>query len=448
MAERAGWNVAREHLLIDNDVSATSGVVRPSYRRLLGLIERGEIDALVVWNTDRLYRLYRDLMPLIDLIKRRPIDIKTVTSGDVDLSSADGRLTAGIKAQVSQHEAERIGERVTMRHSRNAKQGRAHGGTPNPFGYTRTEAGHLVVDEAQAELIREAAGRILNGASLNSIVLDWNSRGIATAGKATHWRPNSLTKVLTSGRIVALREYRGDVIGPADWAPILDRETWERVRSRITHAPIGRQPRRALLAGLVYCANVRADGEPCGCRMRSVSGGDPSNPHPMAKYRSPGYMCDPANGNGCGSNTAKAAGVEAVVLAHVFDAMKVTNVAAVRARRGGAEVGELIAAIEADERLLDEYAEAASQMRPSEYLSITGAIRDRLDAARRKLDELSADVEVDTSVIEGVTPETFDGLDLSIKQAVIRLYVQRVEVAKGKPGRTFDATRVRVVTTD
>ncbi|MFZ1491662.1 MAG: recombinase family protein [Ilumatobacteraceae bacterium] len=87
-------------------------------------------------------------------------------------------------------------------------------------------------------MIREAAARVLGGQSLTSIVVDFNKRGIPSAhGKK--WRPGSLGMVLRSGRITGLRESKGEVVGEANWEPILDRATWEQVRSRLTMLPLG-----------------------------------------------------------------------------------------------------------------------------------------------------------------------------------------------------------------
>ncbi|HEY4569857.1 MAG TPA: recombinase family protein [Kribbella sp.] len=68
LADRRGWRVAEE--FVDNDVSASSGRVRPAYARMLGAIEAGKIDAVVVWAADRLHRRPVELEHFIDLVSR------------------------------------------------------------------------------------------------------------------------------------------------------------------------------------------------------------------------------------------------------------------------------------------------------------------------------------------------------------------------------------------
>src|SRR5690606_18215580 len=102
-------------------------------------------------------------------------------------------------------------------------------------------------------------------------------------------------------------------------------DTWERVRSRITHAPIGRRPKTNLLAGFCRCGNVLSDGTVCGATMATLS-------EKMDKVVKPGgrpprrmIACDKANHHGCGSNTVKAEEVEKIVIAHVLEAADGVN---------------------------------------------------------------------------------------------------------------------------
>ncbi len=41
---------------VDNDISAYSGKPRPRYEELMELVRRGELDAISVWHTSRLWR--------------------------------------------------------------------------------------------------------------------------------------------------------------------------------------------------------------------------------------------------------------------------------------------------------------------------------------------------------------------------------------------------------
>jgi len=78
---------------LDNDTSATSGKKRPAYERMLADIRDGRIGAVVVWDLDRLHRRPIELEEFMALADEKHLALATV-SGDVDLSTAQGRLVA------------------------------------------------------------------------------------------------------------------------------------------------------------------------------------------------------------------------------------------------------------------------------------------------------------------------------------------------------------------
>ena len=49
-----GWEVAERY--VDDDVSAYSGKTRPAYKRMLADLRGGFLDAVVVYDADRLHR--------------------------------------------------------------------------------------------------------------------------------------------------------------------------------------------------------------------------------------------------------------------------------------------------------------------------------------------------------------------------------------------------------
>jgi hypothetical protein len=108
LADLEGWSV--DEVLIDHDLSAYSGACRPEYERLLDLVHRREIDVIVAYHHDRLYRRLADLVELT----------KVVAAGHVDLNTASGRFTAQVLGAAAEHESARTGERVSAKHHQSA----------------------------------------------------------------------------------------------------------------------------------------------------------------------------------------------------------------------------------------------------------------------------------------------------------------------------------------
>src|SRR5215213_11550929 len=98
-----GWDVVE---YVDNDVSAYTGKLRPEYERMLADVEAGNLDAVVCWDLDRLHRRPIELEHFMELADSRRLALATV-SGDVDLSTDNGRLYARIKGAVAKSESDR-----------------------------------------------------------------------------------------------------------------------------------------------------------------------------------------------------------------------------------------------------------------------------------------------------------------------------------------------------
>jgi DNA invertase Pin-like site-specific DNA recombinase len=253
-----GWTPVE---YVDNDTSATNGKARPAYQRMLADIEAGAVGAVVAWDLDRLHRRPIELEAFMAVADGHRTALATV-SGDVDLSTAQGRLVARLKGSVAAHE----GEHRRARQVRAFEQ-MAHGGKPNwseAFGYQRTPAGQTVPDPVTGPLVKQAYADILAGASLNDVCRGWNTAEAFTAtGKP--WTAEILSKFLRKPRNAGLRTYRDNrhgptnrdaVVGKGAWPPLVDESTFWAAQA-VLDAPERRPGRKAvrrhLLTGVALC---------------------------------------------------------------------------------------------------------------------------------------------------------------------------------------------------
>jgi len=259
LASDRGWFVAGVYE--DNDISATRGKPRPGYRRLLADIRSGHIDAVVVWDLDRLHRRPVELEEFLDLAKERSLSLASV-GGDVDLGTEQGVLIAGIKAQVGRYETQQISRRVRRKQEELRAAGKPFSGGRRPYGYDKTRS--QVVPE-EADVIRSVAIRLIAGDSLGSVVADLNARGVPPARTAL-WSVTALKAVMSKPRIAALLTYRGEELRDATWPPILDVETFRHVQVAMDArrpAQTVSNARKYLLSGLALCG-----AEGCGKPMQ------------------------------------------------------------------------------------------------------------------------------------------------------------------------------------
>ncbi|WP_052336343.1 recombinase family protein [Nocardioides alkalitolerans] len=274
-AEAHGWRVHSVH--IDNDLSATTGVRRPAFERLLA----SEPEAILVWHTDRLVRLSKELERVIDL----GINVYAVQTGHVDLSTPAGRAVAKTVTAWAQYEGEQKAERQKL-----AARQRAVAGKPwwptRPFGF-EMGGGHR---EDEAAALREAYRGLLRGFSLARVVRDLNAAGHAT-NKGRAWTAPTFRSVLLNARNAGIRVYRGEEIGPASWSPIVTEEEFRAVvhllnePKRFRNGGRGGKGRREnLLTGLATCGK-------CGGPIRAAWRGTRGEEGAYKVYQCGGKHC-------------------------------------------------------------------------------------------------------------------------------------------------------------
>lgn len=304
LADRLGWEVVEVYA--DNDISAYSGKVRPQYRAMFEDVKAGRIGAVIAWHPDRLYRRAVDLEEIVNLAEAHHLQIATVTSGNVDLSTPSGRMNARIIASVAQHEVERTRERTRRAKEQMAAAGKYRGG-PRPFGY---EKDGVTIREKEAEALRHAVKALLAGRTLAGVVRELNEQGSRTS-KGHEWDPHTLRPVLLRARNAGLIQ-RGPVWArdpdivqgvKAAWPAIISEDEWRAVHKLLTDPArstrTGTSEPRWLGSGIYLCGRetgeVDKDGEPvrCGSTMRATGVGETeSRPNHKRTYH---YRCSERN---------------------------------------------------------------------------------------------------------------------------------------------------------
>lgn len=215
-------------MLVDNDISAFQGrKKRPGYEALLEQIRAGLVDVVIAWHTDRLHRSLRELLGYMDACEPHRVATHTVTAGPVDLGSASGRMMAKMLGAIAEHESEHKAERIRRAQLQKSQAGLWIGGT-RPFGWQINSAGLATIDEFEAEVLRDACRRVLEGVSLGTIIRDLNARGILTTVGGT-WSYATLRQTLVRSRNAGLLTYGGDVVNSSTWPAIVEESTWRSV---------------------------------------------------------------------------------------------------------------------------------------------------------------------------------------------------------------------------
>jgi DNA invertase Pin-like site-specific DNA recombinase len=295
LAASRSWRVTAE--LTDNDISASNGKPRPEFERVMGMVRDRQADVVIVWAVDRLVRRLADLERVIEQCETAGVKLATV-SGDLDLSTDQGRLVGRILASVARGEVERKSARQKLAAQQAAEAGRRRIGCPRPFGY---QADHVTPDPAEADAIRWAADALLGGGTVSAVAREWGRRGLSgaqggqfatDAGKVAPGARQAVTAILRNPALAGLSAYRGEIVADGDWTPVLPRETWEAVRA-LLNDPARKPPLgvRTLLGGLARCrcgnkviGTTNAQGQPV-YRCSPATRGDGQGPHVQLQVR-------------------------------------------------------------------------------------------------------------------------------------------------------------------
>jgi site-specific DNA recombinase len=431
LAEQRAWVVADRY--VDDDVSAWSGKQRPEFERLLADLRAGAVRGVLVYHLDRLTRGdLRVLESFVDLCDELRVELGCVT-GDVDLATSTGRLTARMLGSLARYESDHKSERILRKHEEIAANGRVSGGGSRPYGY---EADKLTVRAAEAAVVRECAKRLLAGEPVRSIARDLNEREVASASGGA-WSPQSLRRMLASPRISGQRVHRGEIVAKAVWPGIVSSQDGAKIRSLLANPErrTNKTARRYLLGGLLVCSH-------CGERLvaRPRSGGK----RRYACAKGPGFA-------GCGKTYITADEVERFVTEAVL--VRLDSAALQRTlerrQRKAPDAQRWLSELEQAQAQQVELAAAYGNREISmdELRAARRPIEDRVTTARKQLAKLSRSSVLDRYVGngDGLRAE-WDSLDLSQQHAIVAAVIDSVVVGPARRGyNRFDESRLTPV---
>lgn len=306
----------------DNLSGADEDVERPGYNRMIAALRRGQIGDVAAKNQARITRQVGQWDQYRTTCLRAGIEtLHTWTKGPVEL--APGRSLPGSIMNLIDHDyVETVKLNVNDALDTRAREGRPSGGKPYAYAHIKDEAGrsHLVVVEGRDLVVQEAARRMLAGENLTDIVNDFNDREIRPA-RAAQWNITSLKGAVLSPSNAGHRVHRGQIVGKAEWEPVLDEFTWLALKAKYgakrtkivdgVERDVPKQNRKArkymLSGGPMRC------GRPgCGAVMYGKKGTS------RGKGGFVLYSCV-KNLGGCGKLAIVAAGVDEWVTNELFD---------------------------------------------------------------------------------------------------------------------------------
>lgn len=251
---------------------------RPEFENALHDLKAGRIDGLISWKVDRLTRRRSQARKLLSLLEESGGRLATVVEG-IDTADPSKReiteIALAIYAGSAESESEAIGERVSLMHLDRARKGLVQPSSVRPFGHTDD---WQALVPAEVKVLHEAAERLFQGEASFSIAADLTAREIPKPSGKTHWNSYVLRRMLLSPRMVAKREYGGELYELEGVPPIFDMETWERACAVLAKRTVRSGPVEThLLSSIALCGL-------CGRTLAF---------HTAGRKSSPAYVCRP-----------------------------------------------------------------------------------------------------------------------------------------------------------
>jgi site-specific DNA recombinase len=235
-----GWEVLPDRY--DDGGYSGGNMDRPALQRLLGDIETGRVNAVVVYKVDRLSRSLLDFSRIMEVLDQHRVAFVSVTQ-QFNTATSMGRLVLHILLSFAQFEREMIAERTRDKMSAARRKGKWVGGKPI-LGYDiDPRGGRLLVNEEEAQRVRAIFDLYLDEQSLVATAVELNRRGWRTKawttkkGRVNEGSPFNkvnlhglLSNVAYTGQV----SHKGTVY-PGEQPAIVAPGVWRRAQETLRH---------------------------------------------------------------------------------------------------------------------------------------------------------------------------------------------------------------------
>jgi site-specific DNA recombinase len=406
----------------DNDIGAStrSRKARPGFAAMIADARAGRFAVIICYSSSRLTRRPREHEDLIDLAERHGIRFLFVRSPSFDLNTADGKNVARILASNDAAESERMAERVARAARTRAEQGKPHGGARRYGFYTdgaesieRNDLELTAKIKAEGLVVVELTRRVIAGESCRGLARDLRERG-EPSPRGGQWCARVVKELVCRARNCGKREHKGEIYDGDTATALVTVDEWQAARAVLL------DPARGVWRGGTV-VSTGAGIYTCWCGGRIASG---------AHSTYVGASCSHVKRSRVRTDKV----VERYVLAKLAaDGVKVPAHKAPRAQDAEAKVLTIKRQIEnLEDQLADELIDepAYRRQRDRKARQLLAAQAQRVTTAR-------------PSPLAGVSAETWSGLSLDRRRAVVEFLATVTLVKAGSPG-SIGRTGVRI----
>jgi len=262
-----GWTVLPERY--DDGGFTGANMERPALKALLGDVQAGKINCIIVYKVDRFSRSLLDFMKMMEILDKHGVTFVSVTQ-PFNTTTSPGRLLVNMLFSFAQFEREMISERTRDKMRAARRKGKWVGGNL-VLGYDLSpKGGALVINLNEADRVRDIFRLYLELRSLIPLVAELERRGwtmkawTTREGRETggsRFTKTTLHNLLTNINYTGRVKYEGE-LRDGEHDRIIEDDIWNAVQQQLNRN--GRRGGRnirnkhsALLKGLVRCASCK-----------------------------------------------------------------------------------------------------------------------------------------------------------------------------------------------
>lgn len=222
-----GWQLVKVY----GDPGVSAAKHRPGLDELLSAADRHEVDIVVFRDLDRVGRSVVDLSRIAERLNAAGVRIVSLTGRNVDVTTAEGRLTFNMLSSVAQYEREKIGERVSGSARKRAARGLLPGGRFIKYGFKRQGTDDPPVQvPAEATVIMRIYREAASGRSQREIARGLNDDRIPTQ-QGAQWEQASVGRMLADPTYKGTLVVKGEICSEGHPWAIVPVELWDQVQA-------------------------------------------------------------------------------------------------------------------------------------------------------------------------------------------------------------------------
>lgn len=225
-AERNGMTIVGSY--IDRALSAKTAD-RPEFQHMIKDSAKGLFEIVLVWKLDRFFRDRYDSAHYKHILKKN--DVKVVSAKEHISDGPEGIILESMLEGYAEFYSADLSEKIHRGQKENALKGKNNGGGI-PLGYLLDkQTQKLMIDPETAPLVVEIFEWYSEGATVRSIVEDFNSRGLTTK-RGKPFNMNSFNALFKNRKYIGEYSYQ-DVVIPGGVPAIILEDLFYRVQQRM-----------------------------------------------------------------------------------------------------------------------------------------------------------------------------------------------------------------------